>query len=227
MSLVTKGDLGNIDIAILAGGLGTRIQNVLGNTPKILAPINGQTFLDHLLNWLSGFGARHIVLCLGHYADAVLEHLEVSDYGDLSISTVVEPEPLGTGGALVYARHVLLSDTIMVMNGDSWINVNLNSFLRAHCEASVDISILCVKVPNTSRFGRVEVSDEGLINQFIEKQKKYSRLSNKKKNIFKAIISPCWTFFKIYFIKLGFIDGWHGFIIAKIYAKYTFWKYIK
>ena len=65
------------------------------------------------------------------------------------------------------------------------------------------------------------------VSEFIEKQKKYSRLSNKKKNIFKAIISPCWTFFKIYFIKLGFIDGWHGFIIAKIYAKYTFWKYIK
>ena len=65
------------------------------------------------------------------------------------------------------------------------------------------------------------------VEEFIEKQKKYSKLSNKKKNIFKAIFSPCWTFFKIYVLKLGFIDGWHGFIIAKVYAKYTFWKYIK
>ena len=65
------------------------------------------------------------------------------------------------------------------------------------------------------------------VEEFIEKQKKYSKLSNKKKNIFKAIFSPCWTFFKIYVVKLGFIDGWHGFIIAKVYAKYTFWKYIK
>ena len=48
-----------------------------------------------------------------------------------------------------------------------------------------------------------------------------------EKNIFKAFISPSWTFIRIYFIKLGFLDGWHGFVIAKIYAQYTFWKYTK
>ena len=65
------------------------------------------------------------------------------------------------------------------------------------------------------------------VDEFIEKQRYYAELSNKKKNIVKAIINPCWTFFKLYFIKLGFLDGWHGYIIAKIYAKYTFWKYSK
>ena len=65
------------------------------------------------------------------------------------------------------------------------------------------------------------------VDEFIAKQKRYSKLSQKKKNIFKALMNPCWTFFKLYFIKLGFLDGWHGYIIAKIYAKYTFWKYSK
>ena len=65
------------------------------------------------------------------------------------------------------------------------------------------------------------------VDEFINKQKYYSDLSNKKKNLLKAILSPCWTFFKIYILRRGFIDGWHGFIIAKVYAKYTFWKYIK
>ena len=65
------------------------------------------------------------------------------------------------------------------------------------------------------------------VEEFINKQKYYSDLSNKKKNLLKAILSPCWTFFKIYILRRGFIDGWHGFIIAKVYAKYTFWKYIK
>ena len=65
------------------------------------------------------------------------------------------------------------------------------------------------------------------VDEFIAKQKLYSELSQKKKNIFKALISPSWTFIKLYFIKRGFMDGWHGFIIAKIYAQYTFWKYIK
>ena len=65
------------------------------------------------------------------------------------------------------------------------------------------------------------------VDEFISKQRYYSALSNKKKNILKAVASPCWTFFKLYFIKLGFLDGWYGYIIAKIYAKYTFWKYSK
>jgi glycosyltransferase involved in cell wall biosynthesis len=63
------------------------------------------------------------------------------------------------------------------------------------------------------------------VNEFRSKQKKYAELSHKKKNKFKALVSPLWTFFKLYFIKLGFLEGWRGFVIAKVYAQYTFWKY--
>ncbi len=65
------------------------------------------------------------------------------------------------------------------------------------------------------------------IDEFRIKQKKYAALSHKKKNTLKAFIDPFWTFFKLYFLKLGLLDGYHGFVIAKIYAQYTFWKYIK
>lgn len=65
------------------------------------------------------------------------------------------------------------------------------------------------------------------VDEFIEKQKLYAKLSNKKKNLLKALVSPLWTFFKLYFLKLGFIDGWRGFVIAKTYAKYAFWRYSK
>jgi glycosyltransferase involved in cell wall biosynthesis len=65
------------------------------------------------------------------------------------------------------------------------------------------------------------------VEEFSNKQKKYAELSQKKKNLIKAFISPIWTFVKIYIFRLGFVEGWHGFIIAKVYAKYTFWKYSK
>ena len=65
------------------------------------------------------------------------------------------------------------------------------------------------------------------VDEFIHKQKMYSKLSKKKKSLFKALFSPCWVFIKLYIIRLGFTDGWHGFVISKVYAKYTFWKYIK
>ncbi|WP_033915719.1 glycosyltransferase family 2 protein [Campylobacter sputorum] len=64
------------------------------------------------------------------------------------------------------------------------------------------------------------------IDEFISKQNRYSSLGAKK-NRLKALFSPFWTFFKLYFIKGGFMEGWYGFVIAKLYSQYTFWKYIK
>ena len=64
------------------------------------------------------------------------------------------------------------------------------------------------------------------IEEFITKQNKYSSL-NHKENKTKALFNPFWTFMKIYLFKLGFLDGWRGYVIAKLYAQYTFWKYIK
>jgi len=65
------------------------------------------------------------------------------------------------------------------------------------------------------------------VEEFSNKQKKYAALSQKKKNLIKAFFSPIWTFLKIYIFRLGFVEGWCGFIIAKVYAQYTFWKYFK
>lgn len=64
------------------------------------------------------------------------------------------------------------------------------------------------------------------IEEFINKQNRYSTLGARR-NRFKAVFSPFWTFFRIYILKLGFLDGWRGFIVAKLYSQYTFWKYIK
>lgn len=65
------------------------------------------------------------------------------------------------------------------------------------------------------------------IDEFIQKQNKYSTIHYKKRSMIKAVVNPYWTFFKLFIIKKGFLDGWDGFIISKLYAQYTFWKYIK
>jgi len=64
------------------------------------------------------------------------------------------------------------------------------------------------------------------VEEFIAKQNRYSSIGAKP-NRLKAVFSPLWTFFKLYFLKLGFLEGWDGFVIAKLYSEYTFWKYIK
>ena len=58
--------LAALDVLVIAGGLGTRIQSALGDTPKLLAPIGGRPYLAYLLDWLRRFGAKRIVLGLGH-----------------------------------------------------------------------------------------------------------------------------------------------------------------
>ncbi len=64
------------------------------------------------------------------------------------------------------------------------------------------------------------------VEEFITKQNRYSTLGAKP-NHFNALVNPTWTFLRMYIIKQGFLDGWHGYLIARLYAQYTFWKYVK
>jgi len=64
------------------------------------------------------------------------------------------------------------------------------------------------------------------VEQFIDKQNRYSSLGARP-NRLKALLNPLWTFIRVYLVKGGFLDGWHGYTVARLYAQYTFWKYIK
>ena len=166
--------LAGIDVAMLAGGLGTRIQGVLGSVPKVLAPIHGRPFLEHAIDWLTGFGVRRLVLCLGHRADAVIDHLagravKAVDGGALELVTMVEPAPLGTKGALAFARAALTSDPVFVLNGDSFVEADLAGFVARHRASGAGVSILCAEVADAERYGRIETTATGFVARFVEK----------------------------------------------------------
>lgn len=163
-------NLNDVDIVILAGGLGTRVKPVLGDVPKLLAPINDRTYLDYLLDWLAGFGARRVILSLGHLADAIEAHLVSDARDDLEIVTVVENEPLGTAGALRHVRHEVLADDALIMNGDSYIGADLAAFVSAHRESGAAMTLMCVEVTESGRYGRVDVDENGRISAFREKE---------------------------------------------------------
>jgi bifunctional N-acetylglucosamine-1-phosphate-uridyltransferase/glucosamine-1-phosphate-acetyltransferase GlmU-like protein len=115
MSYAQRLRLADLDIAVLAGGLGTRLQYVLHGQPKVLAPIGDHPFLYHLLNWLRKQRAAKVILCLGHQAQPVLEYLSRMDFRPLEIAHVIEPEPRGTAGAVAFAREHLKSDPVIVI----------------------------------------------------------------------------------------------------------------
>lgn len=162
--------LADIDVAILAGGLGTRLRGVIDEAlPKVLAPVSGRPFLDHMLDWLAGFGARRVVLCLGHRAEAVRHHLSRHSRAGLVIETSIEPRPLGTAGALRLAAPLLRSDPVLVINGDTFIDADLAEFVAAHGQSGARASVLCASVPSTARYGRLEIDAKGNIARFAEK----------------------------------------------------------
>src|SRR4051812_23526585 len=89
-----------VDVLVLAGGLATRLESVIDGVPKILAPVAGRPFLDHLLHWLAQQGAHRVLLALGYRAEPVLRYLDAHRFPSLEVLTVVEPRPLGTAGAI-------------------------------------------------------------------------------------------------------------------------------
>ena len=163
--------LATLDVLVIAGGLGTRIQSTLGDTPKLLAPIGGRPYLAYLMDWLRRFGARRVVFGLGHRAQAVTDFLErnKSSYEDLTVVTVTEPEPLGTAGAIRFARPNLRTDPVLVMNGDSFADADLCAFIAHHRRVKAKATLLCAEVDDAGRYGRVELDGKGRIRGFIEK----------------------------------------------------------
>jgi NDP-sugar pyrophosphorylase family protein len=162
------GTLGSIDIAILAGGLGTRLAGAVPGLPKVLAPVGGRPFLEHLLDWLESHGARRIVFLLGHRADQVRTHMAAHPRPHLEFAWSVEPAPLGTGGALGFARPHFVSDPVLVVNGDTFVDGDLAGLVARHRRAKADATMLCVEVPDAGRYGRVEIENDR-VTAFCEK----------------------------------------------------------
>jgi len=169
-----RSTLADVDVLILAGGLGSRLAGVLGDIPKVLAPVEGRPFLNYQLDYLAGEGVRKVVLSLGHRAQMVIAYLAQTK-SPLPIETVVEPRPLGTAGAIAFARSTLCSDPVVLLTGDTWLDIDLAAMLAEHRASPGALATLsCVAVDDTRRYGAVELCADGTIARFSEKDQSSS-----------------------------------------------------
>ena len=159
----------DLSVAVLAGGLGTRLRAVISDRPKALAEIHGRPFLAYLLDQLSNAGCSRVVLCTGHLGEQI-EQAFGRRYRNLQISYSRETRPLGTGGALRLALPHLLSDPVLVMNGDSFCATDLTSFWEWHSTRDSQATMLLVEVSNTQRYGLVKIDIDGAVTEFVEKK---------------------------------------------------------
>jgi D-glycero-alpha-D-manno-heptose 1-phosphate guanylyltransferase len=151
---------------VLAGGFGTRLREVVPDLPKPMAPIAGRPFLEILLSTLARKGFTRVVLSLGFMAEKIITHFGES-YAGMHLVYEVESRPLGTGGAIRAALTRCESDHVFIFNGDTYLDLEVDE-LESLWQARGHPVIVVRKVPDTARFGRVEMSD-GRINAFLEK----------------------------------------------------------
>jgi D-glycero-alpha-D-manno-heptose 1-phosphate guanylyltransferase len=158
-----------IDVIILAGGKGTRLQSVISDVPKPLAPVNGRPFVDYQFALLRK--APHIgrvILAIGHLADRVIAHYTEHKPG-LDLSFAVETSALGTAGALRNALPLTASRQILALNGDSIFHWDIGAIRTAHQRCGAEATISLLQVEDVSRYGSVTVQNERVIS-FLEKQ---------------------------------------------------------
>jgi NDP-sugar pyrophosphorylase family protein len=163
------GALASTPVAILAGGLGTRLQPAIGERQKTVAEVAGRPFLARLLDQVARFGFRDVVLCVGFGAEQVERALGAA-HGALRLRYSREPEPLGTAGALRLALPLLAGDAAMVMNGDSFCDADLAVAWESHRRRQALATLVLVEVDDAARYGRVELGPNDEIRCFAEKQ---------------------------------------------------------
>jgi D-glycero-alpha-D-manno-heptose 1-phosphate guanylyltransferase len=145
---------------VLAGGLGTRLQSVVPDLPKSMAPVAGRPFLTYLLQFLEANGLRRIVLAVGHKNQAIRDFFG-SSYGKLKLVYSIEDEPLGTGGALQRALPVIEGPFAFVMNGDTFLRLDygaMASVLERSSEAQLVVALR--QVPDAGRYGGVVLNHD-------------------------------------------------------------------
>ena len=158
----------NIDVMILAGGYGTRLSSVVADRPKVLADVKGRPFLSYILDRLDFFKTPSVIVCSGYKGDMIIDSFG-RRYKGIDLLYSQEREPLGTGGALKKALELCRAEWLMVMNGDSFCDADIPSFLKWHDDRGSDCSILLTYMNNAERFGLVETDEDGKIKAFEEK----------------------------------------------------------
>lgn len=161
-----------VTAVVLAGGFGTRIQHLLPNLPKPMAPVEGRPFLEWMIRYLAGQGIRRVIVSTGHLAETIERHFHNQPLPGVSARCVPETRPLGTAGGFLNAVREVgeKPGAWLVLNGDSLALAPLAGMFRCLADPGVDGVILGVPMPDASRYGTIAQNSAGELVAFEEKR---------------------------------------------------------
>lgn len=156
------------DAIVLCGGAGLRLRSITGDAPKAMASIGGRPFLELLLRQLRRHGFRRVILAVGYRKDVIRSHFGELAFG-LQLIYSAESSPLGTGGALRKAADFVESDGVLIMNGDSYTEVDLLELVDDNRKLKADASVVVVPADGRGDCGSVLLDGSGNLARFEEK----------------------------------------------------------
>jgi NDP-sugar pyrophosphorylase family protein len=159
---------GGVRAFVLCGGAGTRLRPVLADRPKSMALISGAPFLQLLLERLRCQRVDDVILGTGYMAEKIERYFGCGNNVGMRIRYSREDEPLGTGGALKLAES-FISDPVLVLNGDSYVEWSLNPMLELFRAKDADLVLVLHEIADVTRYGSVALDHDGRITQFVEK----------------------------------------------------------
>lgn len=162
---------------ILAGGLGTRLRAVVADLPKCMAPVAGNPFLFYVIESLLEQGVDHFIFSLGYKSELIIDYVN-EKYPAINKQFSVEPEPLGTGGAIKRACGLSNAEQVLILNGDTLFKANLATLSAFHINTGSDCTLVLKPMQDFDRYGVVELRNNSSIRSFREKKHYHSGLIN-------------------------------------------------
>ena len=131
-----------IPVAIVAGGLGTRMRSVSEQIPKVMLPIGGRPLLEHQIRWLKAQGVEEATICLGYKAQTAIDHFGDGGKWGMKLTYQVESAPRGTAGA---ARDISPrpAGDLLVVYGDLYVDMDLKKLLAFHRAHAGAATLVC------------------------------------------------------------------------------------
>jgi mannose-1-phosphate guanylyltransferase len=154
---------------ILVGGEGRRLRPLTDTRPKPMMPLVDRPFVEHQLNLLRRHGVRDVVFSCGYRPDALRAHFGDGSLLGMRLRYVVDPEPLGTAGAIRNASGLVGDGPVLVLNGDILTDLDLTAMVARHRELGAHGTIALTPVDDPSAFGLVRLRDDSSVEEFVEK----------------------------------------------------------
>ena len=180
----------------MAGGLGTRLRSVINEVPKCMALVAGKPFLWYLLNYLTKYEVDRVILSVGYLREVIFKWIdEVKNKFPFEFDYSIEEVPLGTGGGIKLGLSKAFTNDVIVLNGDTFFDVDLNKLMEFHSLHPSVITLSLKPMLEFDRYGRVIIDE---VDQRIIKfeEKMYCKnglinggiyVINKSKLIFKSL----------------------------------------